>query len=108
MVLVEIVVEIVDVEEMEILVDKMLTIRTFPNLETVRTKDLLLWFLVQWMNHRFVIIVINRVMYVQIVLSIKTIWIVAKYLVVLDPVVLDLIVVVDSLEEMLEDRRWIT
>jgi hypothetical protein len=47
MVLVEIVVEIVDVEEMEILVDKMLTIRTFPNLETVRTKDLLLWFLVQ-------------------------------------------------------------
>jgi hypothetical protein len=30
---------------------------------------------------------------------------VAKYLVVLDPVVLDLIVVVDSLEEMLEDRR---
>ncbi len=47
-------------------------------------------------------------MYVQIVLSIKTIWIVAKYLVVLDPVVLDLIVVVDSLEEMLEDRRWIT
>jgi hypothetical protein len=30
---------------------------------------------------------------------------VAKYLVVLDPVVLDLIVVVDSLEEILEDRR---
>jgi hypothetical protein len=30
---------------------------------------------------------------------------VAKYLVVLDPVVLDLIVVVDLLEEMLEDRR---
>jgi hypothetical protein len=30
---------------------------------------------------------------------------VAKYLVVLDPVVLDPIVVVDSLEGMLEDRR---
>jgi hypothetical protein len=30
---------------------------------------------------------------------------VAKYLVVLDPVVLDPIVVVDLLEEMLEDRR---
>ncbi len=46
-VLVEIVVVIVMVDEMEILVVEMLTIRTFPNLETVRTKDLLLWFLVQ-------------------------------------------------------------
>ena len=47
-VLVEIVVvtAMVDVE-MVILVVEMLTIRTFPNLETVRTKDLLLWFLVQ-------------------------------------------------------------
>ena len=45
--LVEIVVVIVMVDEMVILVVEMLTIRTFPNLETVRTKDLLLWFLVQ-------------------------------------------------------------
>lgn len=46
-VLVEIVVVTVMVDEMVILVVEMLTIRTFPNLETVRTKDLLLWFLVQ-------------------------------------------------------------
>ena len=47
-VLVEIVVVTVMVDEMEILAVEMFkTIRTFPNLETVRTKDLLLWFLVQ-------------------------------------------------------------